>query len=612
MVTDYGANQRLKQAKKTIIPIVVQVEHAILESANAAAQAYQQQQRGNKYGAGRSHRQLADAKRARYNKDNGQQQAYRPNGGHSSQLYGAATNDIAHFGDLAQGAQFINAANSHDINQITAQINAENAASAAAALAQADMAFGPSPAGQYAGAHLQPGRPGPHRPQAAPSAGAQYAAGLQSAASALLANTHPVIQAAASGGLASVSKLGAKLGEIIALPSMQVPSSISSIGASLPSAFSSLTNQVGQAVQQVAKEHPTAHAFARQVAQQAGIQLPSFVEQTPGAAGQAHPGAGQQQLVAASSQQPQSQLAPQLQNLRLNIGQNIQTAAAQLMGVHQKANQVVGLQSSLLGANQMALNAALKQLSAISPAAAQLAGQLAGVQPGQSQQQQSQTALANPQQLNNAMEHHLAASSSIVPVQQQLNQFLQQQQAFNQLASGQQQAAAGETAGVVPADSASGKPGKSSSFKSKFLSFFQPPKFISSLLSWNDRADERQDQGAMSELVGVDEHQTGGGAAKSGADQQDNPTSSETKQQKEASLERASNATLGLPVTTLSTGSETPKATSVVPQTSPTAPPSKVVKEAASSSAPAPTNSTGAPPSPAPSTSTTNKQEKSN
>lgn len=495
------AGSKLRQAKKTIIPIVVQVEHAILENnamaAAAAAQNYaakgqQQHQGGNRYGAGqRGHRQVSAGKmRGQYRGAKSQ-----------SSLFGSATNESPMMGGAPNhdhmGAQYLNAANAQDINQITAQINAENAASAAAALAQADMAFGNgSPAylgtnqhHQHAMQHQRPmqgARPSP------------YAAGLQSAASALLANTHPVIQAAASGGLASVSKLGAKLGEMIALPSMQVPNSISA----LPSALSSITSQMGvqmnQAIQQVAKEHPTAHAFARQVAQHAGIQLPNFVGSPSGmqqSSNQQQQQQQQQQMsVAASNQQPQQQLSPQaqLQNLKLSIGQNLQTAAAQLIGVHQKANaqSAASLLSNPLAAlYPPSVNAALKQLS----------GGLVGGSAG---------AGSNQQQASGIDIHH-AQSSSLVPVQQQLSsgqQQQQQQQLFNQ----QQQAQLASSASQVDAtgamltaasEQASARPAGKPTLKSKFLSFFQPPKFISNLLSWNDRADARNDQGAMTSAV---------------------------------------------------------------------------------------------------------------
>lgn len=499
-------SQKLRQAKKTIIPIVVQVEHAILEnnSLNGAGQ-YNNQMRGNKYAGARGQRQMGRGKGGRGNK----QQEYRQQGNQQQQQqqqvpYGANSNNneinlggpnLDALGAASGAAQYINAANAQDINQITAQINAENAASAAAALAQADMAFGNGQAymgagNQQGGRYNQNGNQRPHQ-----SAQSQYAAGLQSAASALLANTHPVIQAAASGGLASVSKLGAKLGEIIALPSMQVPNSI----ASLPSALSSITNQMAvqmnQAVQQVAKEHPTAHAFARQVAQHAGINLPNFVgqnmqqQQQHSIGQQQH--SGQQQVSAAASDQHNSIVsamasalpgasAQQLQNLKLSIGQNLQTAASQLMGINQKANPA-STAASLL-ANPLAalyppaMNAALKQLSS------GLVGQnTVGFAPSSMHQQQ---------QLNNIDMHQ---SNHF-----QQNQGSQQQQPLaaassESLSAMQPLVSTSETSSPT---ATSTKPGKSS-LKSKFLSFFQPPKFISNLLSWNDRADARNDQGAI-------------------------------------------------------------------------------------------------------------------
>lgn len=335
----------------------------------------------------------------------------------------------------------------------------------------------------------------------------QYAQGLQSAASALLANTHPVIQAAASGGLASVSKLGAKLGEMIALPSMAVPNTISS----LPSALSTIGNQMGlqlnQAVQQVAKEHPTAHAFARQVAQQAGINLPNFQQSIqPGSQQQPQGfinhqqnsnvinGNNKQQFqqTAASNQYSQS-VSPQaqLQNLKLSIGQNLQTAAAQLVGAHNKAN--IAQSAATMLANPLSalypqpVSAALKQLSSLN----------------QSPVQSPSVGYA-PNTLSQMDQHH-AQSSSIVPVQQQLNgQPGQQQQPESQasqfvsngfisnLNGGEQQVAQASAA----------KPQKAS-LKSKFLSFFQPPKFISNFLSWNDRADARSDDASIAvDVVG--------------------------------------------------------------------------------------------------------------
>lgn len=511
-------NQKLRQAKKTIIPIVVQVEHAIMENNGAGlANNYNnqqpqqpQQQRGNKYSGGRGYRQLGGKR------GNRQNEGYR---NAANGLYGASSNEILNLG--GSDAQYINAANAQDINKITAAINAENAASAAAALAQADMAFGrgapayiPSQGGRGNQQQAGPGQQRPH---------SQY---LQSAASALLANTHPVIQAAASGGLASVSKLGAKLGEMIALPSMQVPGSISSIGSALPSALSSLTSQMGvqlnQAVQQVAKEHPTAHAFARQVAQHAGLNLPNFNNLSPQQQAmfsqqqqQVSNGNQQQQPQASASSQHAQSLSPQaqLQNLRLSIGQNLQTAAAQLIGVHTKSNaqSAASLLSSPLAAlYPQSMNAALKQLS----------GAASGMQ-------MSGSALSPFAQLAsgaispNDPQH--AQSSSLVPVQQQQQQQQQQQLSNNNLqaalmqqfqSANQQQLGDSQQSGPSAASSAqssllssletqsagsAGKPGKSS-LRSKFLSFFQPPKFISNLLSWNDRADERADQGELSNV----------------------------------------------------------------------------------------------------------------
>lgn len=477
------ANQKLRQAKKTIIPIVVQVEHAILENngANLAANYNQQQQqqqmgaRPNKYGSNRGHRQLG-GKRARGNKSYRQQQQQ------GGAPYGAASNEVSFQGG---DSHYLNAANAHDINQITAAINAENAANAAAALAQADMAFGqgsPAYVGGQSGRHQQANM---NRPMQ------QYANGLQSAASALLANTHPVLQAAASGGLASVSKLGAKLGEIIALPSMQVPQAISSIGASLPSAFSSITNQMGaqlnQAVQQVAKEHPTAHAFARQVAQQAGLQLPHLANQQQQQQ--------QQMSAAASNQHIQQQPAPlsaqaQLQNLKFSIGHNLQNAAASFMGVQPKANAQSAAQmlaSPLAVLYPASVNAALKQLTA------------GGAQGNQFNQN-----------LNQAQDPHHAQSSQLVPTSVQQPSFGPSNQPDQ---FGAMQAQQGQQGQVQSGDSHSqaflaasgdGSPTKQtgkapSSIKSKFLSFFQPPKFISNLLSWNDRADERNDMASLDE-----------------------------------------------------------------------------------------------------------------
>lgn len=543
---DSYTSQKLRQAKKTIIPIVVQVEHAIMENNGAALNAnynanqqQQQQQpqpqRGNKYSGGRGNRQLGGKRANRYNNKqaNNNNEGYRNNG-----LFGASSNEILNLG--GSDAQYINAANAQDINKITAAINAENAASAAAALAQADMAFGggvpayiPNQQGGRGGNQQVAGMGNQQqRPQS------QYASNLQSAASALLANTHPVIQAAASGGLASVSKLGAKLGEMIALPSMQVPSSISSIGSALPSALSSITNQVGaqlnQAVQQAAKEHPAAHAFARQVAQQAGLNLPNFnslQQQQQQASFSQHQqqqqhgsnsnnnnnnNQQQQQQMSASNQHVQS-LSPQaqLQNLKLSIGQNLQTAAAQLMGVHQKANaqSAASLLSNPLAAlYPQSMNAALKQLSGA-----------AGMQMSGSALSPFASLASNANSLIDQQQQHLhAQSSSLVPVQQQqqLNNLgnqqagSQHQQLQNQQFGGDPHQSASSSISSAqssllsslessPASSATKQPGKSS-LKSKFLSFFQPPKFISNLLSWNDRADERKDQGELSNIDATD------------------------------------------------------------------------------------------------------------
>lgn len=493
------ANQKLRQAKKTIIPIVVQVEHAILENNGAALannhqqQQHQQQQgRGNKYGGARSLRQLAGGKRNR-NKQHS-------NGYGNNQVpYGAATNEIGINHEMNMGnSQYINAANAQDINQITAAINAENAASAAAALAQADMAFGNGSPAYIPGLNNQPRQPnGGHQANVRPGSG--YANAMQTAASALLAN--PVIQAAASGGLASVSKLGAKLGEFIALPSMQMPSTIQA----LPSALSSITNQMSaqlnQAVQQVAKEHPSAHAFARQVAQHAGIQLPTFNSANNLQQGQqqqngqqAEQGNNFQQQVSASNQHSQS-ISPQaqLQNLKLSIGQNLQTAASQLIGINQKVNAQSAaslLANPLSALYPPSVNAALKQLSA------GIIGQASGV--SQAVNGNSNNNLGSQ---NSAHDSHHAQSSSIVPVQQQLNSAQQQQlqQLSQQLAAASDLHSATSQAFAGSSDSWSANKPTKSTLKSKFLSFFQPPKFVSNLLSWNDRADDRNDQGVVEE-----------------------------------------------------------------------------------------------------------------
>lgn len=515
-------NQKLRQAKKTIIPIVVQVEHAIMENNGAGLvnnynnqqQQQQQQPRGNKYSGGRGYRQLGGKRGNRNN------EGYR---NAANGLYGSSSNEILNLG--GSDAQYINAANAQDINKITAAINAENAASAAAALAQADMAFG---RGAPAYIPSQGGRGNQQQQQAGPGQQRPHSQYLQSAASALLANTHPVIQAAASGGLASVSKLGAKLGEMIALPSMQVPGSISSIGSALPSALSSLTSQMGvqlnQAVQQVAKEHPTAHAFARQVAQHAGLNLANFNNLSPQQQAlfsqqqqqqqqQVSNGNQQQQPQASASNQHAQSLSPQaqLQNLRLSIGQNLQTAAAQLIGVHTKSNaqSAASLLSSPLAAlYPQSMNAALKQLS----------GAASGMQmSGSALSPFAQ--LASGANLPNEPQH--AQPSSLVPVQQQQQQqqlgnnnniqaaLMQQFQSGNQHQlgdshqAGQSAASSAQSSLLSSLETQSagsaGKPGKSS-LRSKFLSFFQPPKFISNLLSWNDRADERADQGELSSV----------------------------------------------------------------------------------------------------------------
>lgn len=485
------ANQKLRQAKKTIIPIVVQVEHAILENNGQAALANYNQQRANKYSGARGHRQLGGgAKRGRgSNKSPYKQGQQVP--------YGSASNELG----MGESAQYINAANAHDINQITAAINAENAANAAAALAQADMAFGQgSPAymgnqhGQQAGRYQQQQHQSQSSPLSRPMQ--QYASGLQTAASALLANSHPVLQAAASGGLASVSKLGAKLGEMMALPSMQVPNAISSIGASLPSAFSSITNQVGvqlnQAVQQVAKEHPAAHAYVRQVAQQAGIQLPNLGQQ------QQQQQAQHNMAAAASNQHQQQQPAPlsaqsQLQNLKLSIGQNLQTAAASLMGVGQKANAQSAAQmlaSPLAVLYPASVNAALKQLTATGNGQpAQNSAAFNGQQDPDHAQSSSlvptsvqQPAFGNPNNNGESMVFNPHGQHSMQQAQQQQAGPDSISQAFLGASGEMKQSVAGKSP---------------SSLKSKFLSFFQPPKFISNLLSWNDRADERNDAVAL-------------------------------------------------------------------------------------------------------------------
>jgi len=486
----YGGH-KLRQAKKTIIPIVVQVEHAILENNAPPMGAYQQSLRANKNAL---NRQPGRGKRGRHTKSH---DGYR----NSQPPFGAATNDLP-MELQAPGAQYINAANVQDINQITAAINAENAANAAAALAQADMAFGggaPAYVGNAQGSSRHPNQQ-QHFHNARPHS--QYASGLQSAASALLANTHPMLQAAASGGLASVSKLGAKLGEMIALPSMQVPNPISTIGASLPSALSSITSQVGvqlnQAVQQVAKEHPTAHAFARQVAQQAGLHLPNFspgpnqngpmsMHQQQQHQGQQQGFEGNMQQMAASNQHQQSSLSPQaqLQNLKLSIGQNLQTAAAQLIGAHQKANAQSAaslLANPLAALYPQSMNAALKQMSAGPSAFGQGMGQQSG------------------------SDQHYAQSSSVMSIQPQLGALQQQQQQPGQGPTNQQAASSdpqsfGSQSALVGESSSSGKQVGKSTLKSKFLSFFQPPKFISNLLSWNDRADDRNDQGVAADVT---------------------------------------------------------------------------------------------------------------
>ena len=615
----YSTAARLKQAKKTIIPIVVQVEHAVLE--NGGHQQQQSANKANKYAStsgGRSYRQLGGKRGFRGHKEN-----------KGSQIYGAATNEVAHFGDIPPGAQFVNAANMHDINQITAQINAENAASAAAALAQADASFGPGMPPIYGNA-MGAGKMRPqhgngnhhqhhHQQQHHSSgAGAQY---LQSAASALLANTHPVIQAAASGGIASVSKLGAKLGEIMALPSMQVPNSIAQIGSSLPSALSSLTNTMGsqlaQSVQQVAKEHPVASSFARQIAHQAGIQLPQQLfangpqqqQQLSGSGGggggggsNAHASNPQHhnQVQAASSNQQLQQAAMSspmaLQNLKLSIGQNLQSAAAQLMGVNQKANsfaQTAGLLNGVGGtAGQVAaLSAALKQFSSVSPVAAQLANQLAGVSQSMSAAASSTQAQAvaappsmgalgsggvaplsapivagqplRPGAASQLVEQFISAAAANAPIQipaniqqQMLSHILQQQQVAVGAGS------PGDSAALEPATgSASSGPGAKpakAGFKSKFMSFFQPPKFISNLLSWNDRADERNDEGFVES------------AADSASGKNATTTTTTTTAAGTSTTAAAAAAAAAAPITTTTTAKDSsePKATSLAPSTS--------------------------------------------
>lgn len=525
---DQLTQQKLKQAKKTIIPIVVQVEHAILENndiygrqrqpmqsndVNKYSQQQQQQHqplRSSFVGLGKRGKQ---AEKGRDNSENGNNGGVK--GASSNQvqgIYGASSNEVglsALLGSPNVGAQYVNAANAQDINQITAAINAENAASAAAALAQADMAFGN---GSPAFMMPQSAVPQQHRPQR-PSPMSHYASGLQSAASALFANTHPMIQAAASNGIGSVSKLGAKLGEMIALPSMQVPNVINSLSSSLPSAFSSLSSQMGaqlnQAVQQVAKEHPTASAFARQVAQQAGINLPQLsgpqqhslhsgmTNGNPMTSASSLQQVASQMIAGASQLSPQTILSSlasspqaQFQNLKLSIGQNLQSAAAQLAAVHQKNPAAA---ASLLASSPLAplypasVNAALKQAT----------GGFMG--------EHAQVAGGHQGQVFGVDPHH-AQSSSMVPVIQSENQFgfkqnpqQQQQMSFDSMQGNIMEGSASDLSGQSSKTGASValNPTKSSTLKSKFLAFFQPPKFISNFLSWNDRADDRNDQGAM-------------------------------------------------------------------------------------------------------------------
>lgn len=541
---DQYAQQKLKQAKKTIIPIVVQVEHAILENndlygrqrqpfqANGANKYPQQQQLPLRPFDGlkkaKQVGKVAESYGPRNNNNNnnlGVKGGNSNNNNNNQVPFGSSSNEIglsALLGNANPGAQYLNAANAQDINQITAAINAENAASAAAALAQADMAFGNgSPAftiPQSAGSHQ-------HRPQQRPnSAMSQYASGLQSAASALLANTHPVIQAAASNGLGTVSKLGAKLGEMMAIPSMQVPSVINQLSSSLPSALSSISTQVGaqlnQAVQQVAKEHPTAHAFARQVAQQAGLNLGPLSamaqqqhnhqqqQQHQAMNSGSQPSSLQQmasQMLASASHLssgfipgPESQQVKNLKDLKLSVEKNIQTA--QQMAAAGQFNQLWSnpFLSSLYPA-------ALKQFSG---------GLLAGAGAGAGDATASQNGPANHANSGPINMDPHAQSSSIVPVVQGDSQFngspmlglskQQQQQLFSdqlQMAalmagsgSGSDITGAKQGASAAAAAANLAGPTKSSTFKSKFRSFFQPPKFISNLLNWNDRADERNDQ----------------------------------------------------------------------------------------------------------------------
>lgn len=372
-------------------------------------------------------------------------------------------------GSPSTPAQFVNAANVQDINKITAAINAENAASAAAALAQADMAFGEGVPAYMMNPMQQQQQ---HRPQhQGSSAGplsrpmSQYASGLQTAASALLANTHPMIQAAASNGIGSVSKLGAKLGEMISLPSMQVPNVMNSLSSSLPVALSSWSTQVAgglnQAVQQVAKEHPSASAFARQIAQQAGIQLPQLGQQQhQGASASLLSSAGSEQqhssshqlspssaasliaqqtmnslrngnrlvnplsqmqaaasqMMAASSSLLPSQMVPgpqsSLQQLRFSLGQNLQTAAAQFMAASQKSNAQSAaslLASPLSSLYPASVNAALKQLSIGQMSAGNPQQQAAGLQESQHAQGSS---LVPVQSSPDQPPHQMVAASS--------------------------------------------------------------------------------------------------------------------------------------------------------------------------------------------------------
>lgn len=509
---------KLKQAKKTIIPIVVQVEHGILENNSLNGyglrnqQPAKQQNLNTQQQQSNSYRPFAGLKRGRQINNQNKQQAYGQTKGQSMKgqassmqnqysqqnqvaPYSSASNNNeislnSLLGTPTSGAQFVNAANAQDINKITAAINAENAANAAAALAQADMAFGDGvPAYIMSGQnnhhnhnnmqHQSSNHQHNNRPSgAASSALAQYASGLQSAASSLLAQTHPMIQAAASNGIGSVSKLGAKLGEIMSMPSMQVPQVVNQLSSQIPVALSTWSTQVGaglnQAVQQVAKEHPTAHAFARQIAQQAGLQLPqssnSNINQHQHQQQQQHHSDNQQQQQQSSASSPISSLAasligqqqapssgpiqqvlgnaaasliPQqalssLRNVNRLVAplsyQNLQAAASQMMtsGSSFLPSQMVpGPQSSLsqlrssLGANLQTAAAqfmAASQKTNAQSAATLLQSPLSSLYPASvnaalKQLSGSSSNAQQQQQHQQPMDSQHAQSSSLVPVQ---------------------------------------------------------------------------------------------------------------------------------------------------------------------------------------------------